>query len=473
MKIPFVGPSYELNSVNVDLQRTINLMPTTVEVGNGKTATYFEPTPGLVSAATLPATPSRGLYRASTGDLYAVYGSNLYLVTSVHTYTLLGAMAVSNQQVSMADNGLVLMVACGSAAYTYTFATSTFAQLTDSDFTGADFVQFVDGYFIWNIPDSGRFAISGLYSTTVDSLDFATSEASPDKITNIVVNNRVVWVFNEQTTELYYNSGDSNFPFSRVQGGTLETGTLAPNSVAYFASTIMWLSNSVNSSPQVMMSQGYTATVVSTSALAMAINEYTVTTDAVGYGYVEDGRACYMLSFPTENKTWCYDITNKSWHERVYLESNGTFSRHRSVTHAYAYNRQYVGDHTTGALYYFNKDTYTDAGNLIVRERTFPHIASEQKGVTVDSLQLEAEVGVGLTSGQGSDPQVMLQWSYDGGHSWSNEYWRSAGAIGNYKARMIWRRLGLARDRVFRIRMTDPVKCVWIDCFGELSKADS
>ena len=58
-------------------------------------------------------------------------------------------------------------------------------------------------------------------------------------------------------------------------------------------------------------------------------------------------------------------------------------------------------------------------------------------------------------------PQVMLRWSDDGGHTWSNEHWRSMGGVGEYGKRVLWRRLGMTeklRDRVYEISGTDPVK---------------
>jgi hypothetical protein len=59
------------------------------------------------------------------------------------------------------------------------------------------------------------------------------------------------------------------------------------------------------------------------------------------------------------------------------------------------------------------------------------------------------------------DPQVMLRWSDDGGHTWSNEHWRSMGKTGEWGRRVIWRRLGMTlklRDRVYEVSGTDPIK---------------
>ena len=57
-------------------------------------------------------------------------------------------------------------------------------------------------------------------------------------------------------------------------------------------------------------------------------------------------------------------------------------------------------------------------------------------------------------------PQAMLRWSNDGGSTWSNEHWVTIGQAGKYKNRAIWRRLGMARDRIFEVVVTDPVYAV-------------
>jgi len=113
------------------------------------------------------------------------------------------------------------------------------------------------------------------------------------------------------------------------------------------------------------------------------------------------------------------------------------------------------------------------ARRRIRRLRQAPHLSDEQGWVYYERLQLDLESGVGLTDGQGVDPQVMLQWSDDGGHTWSREHWVSAGRGGAYTWRALWRRLGRSRDRVFRLVISDPVKVTWIDAFMELERGTS
>ncbi len=152
------------------------------------------------------------------------------------------------------------------------------------------------------------------------------------------------------------------------------------------------------------------------------------------------------------------------WHERSYQDA-WTQKRHRADCHALAYGENVVGDYENGKLYALDPATYTDNGTAIVRERTSPHVTKELLNVFHTHFQLDMETGVGLdgaSTTQGADPQAILQWSDDGGHSWSNEHMASAGVIGARKTRVIWRRLGSSRDRVYRVKISDPVKVVLI-----------
>jgi hypothetical protein len=109
----------------------------------------------------------------------------------------------------------------------------------------------------------------------------------------------------------------------------------------------------------------------------------------------------------------------------------------------------------------------------IRRLRQAPHIHQEHEWMYHHRFQLDLETGIGLESGQGVDPQVMLQWSDDGGYTWSNEYWVSAGTMGEQDVRALWYRLGRSRNRLYRVIVSDPVKWAFIDAFLRLRPGHS
>jgi len=208
---------------------------------------------------------------------------------------------------------------------------------------------------------------------------------------------------------------------------------------------------------------GYTGQRISTHAVEYSIQKNLNMNDAVGYTYQQDGHAFYVLNFPTANITWVFDVATGAWHERAGFD-NGVLTRHRGNNQCNFQGNTVIGDYETGAIYKYNLNVYADNNEpqkWLRSWRALPTGQNNLKRTAQHSLQLDCETGVGLNDGQGSDPAVMLRWSDDGGHTWSNEHWRSMGKIGQYGYRTIWRRLGMTekiRDRVYEVSGTDPVK---------------
>ena len=124
-----------------------------------------------------------------------------------------------------------------------------------------------------------------------------------------------------------------------------------------------------------------------------------------------------------------------------------------------------VSHYSNGDIYRLDKNVYSDNGMAIEREIIGRHIFNKMEVMFISELQLDIETGVGLNAGQGSNPQIMLQISKDGGHTFGSERWVSFGKIGQYLTRVIWRQLGTGYDFVFKIRITDPVKVVIIGAY--------
>lgn len=462
MRIPFVGGSSRQRSVSFDAARTVNLYPVLDQEGKATVALYG--TPGLVTFAETAASPVRGLHEAS-GRLFAVVGASLYEITASGAATVLGGLSSAAGPVSFADNGRQVVAVDGTAGYSFTLASDTFAQIADVDWPAADRIAYQDGYFILNDSGSGRFFISSLYGTDVDPLDFASAEGAPDPLVSLIVDHRELWLFGDESTEIWFNSGASDFPFERINGAFLESGCAAPQSVAKADNSVLWLSKDKRGQGHVVRAQGYTPQIVSTRAVEYAIGQMADISDAVAYTYQQDGHAFYVLTFPTADQTWVLDVTTGLWHERMYW--NGAEHRHRGACYAFAFGRHLVGDHTNGRIYELSLDAFDDAGDELRAIRRTRHQSAEGKRLFWSSLQIDIEAGVGLSSGQGSDPQMMLRWSDDGGKTWSNEHWRSMGETGEYTRRAIWRRLGCSRNRVYEVVIADPVKRVILDAWAE------
>lgn len=434
-------------------------------------------TPGLTLWLTLAGGRIRGCLRFEPETAIVVAGTNVWKVTSAGAFTLLGTVDDPGTNMSMASNGIVIMAVDGPSGYFIDPALGTVTQIVDENFHGADRVDFDDGYFVWNDPGTGRFQISGLYSTGIDGLDFATAEGGPDDLISLIVDHRELWLFGQNTTEVWYNVGDPDFPFQRIQGAFLEIGIAAPLSVAKADNSILWLAIDDRGFGTVQRAVGYAPQRVSNFAVETAVARYMRTggiADAVAYTYQQEGHTFYMLSFPAANATWCLDLATDLWHERAYLNpATGLLDRHRSNTQMNFAGLTIVGDWQNGNLYSFDLDAYTDNGDAIMLLRVAPHVADDTNLVIFDALELTMQTGVGLVVGQGSDPQARLRWSDDGGYSYSSERWANIGKIGERNSRVRWRAMGQSRDRVYEVAITDAVKRVFTGCSLQTTRCSS
>ena len=464
MQTPILGQSYVARSVNAADSRMVNLFPEATPQA-GKTAGFLNRAPGLRLLATLGTGPIRGLWSPDPNGLYAyvISGNAFYRIDTSYNAEVYGYVSGTGQ-VSMADNGTQLFIAANPDGYIFNMTTLIFAPITDPDFPGAVTVGYLDGYFVFNEPNSQRVWTTVLLDgSSVDPLDFASAEGSPDGLVSLIIDHREAWLFGTNSVEVWYDAGNAGFPLTRIQGAYNEIGCVAAYSVAKLDNGVFWLGGDARGEGIVYRTNGYTGQRISTHAIEWQIQQYGDISDAIGYTYQQDGHAFYVLIFPSAGATWVYDVATDNWHERA-AWVNGEYTRHRSNCQM-AFNHQViVGDYNDGRVYAFDLETYSDDDQPQRWLRSWRALPQDQNTLVrtaQHSLQLDAETGVGLNSGQGDAPEAMLRWSDDGGHTWSNEHWSSMGAIGAYGTRTFWRRLGMTnklRDRVYEVSGTDPVK---------------
>jgi hypothetical protein len=416
----------------------------------------------------------RGELRVNAALAIVVSGGSVYTVDVNGTATFRGNIVSATTPVSMATNGIYVMLVTGAYGYFINLTTFAITQIVDPDFLGADKVDFIDGYFVFNKPGTQQFQITSLYGTDIDALDFASAEGSPDLLISLIVDHRELWLFGQTSTEVFFNSGNPDFPLERIQGAFIEQGCAAKNSVAKMDNTVIWLTADERGQGTVQKAVGYTPQRISDHALEFAIQSYPNISDAVAYTYQQEGHSFYVLSFPSANATWAYDASTSLWSERAWRDPNtGDLKRHRSNCHMAFAGENIVGDWENGKLYVLDLDVYTDDGVILPAIRQCPHIAQGNAWQFFWKLWIDMQTGVGLVTGQGSDPELILEWSDDGGQSFPNLLKVKMGKIGERKARANFRRLGKSRDRVWRVTITDPVKRVFIDGQVEFTVGNS
>lgn len=453
--VPLFGIGQQGKSPTVSAQRHLNLYAEITPEGE-KSRVTFHGTPGLRLFTAFGETPVRG-YIVVGSLIYCVHRNTLYTVNNAGARSPLQTLGTITGRVMMAYNGTQIAIVDGTNYYVYTIGTNTLDTVTTNLIATPIDVTFQDGYGILTFAD-GRFQITAAYDfKTLDALEFATAESNPDGLVRGIADHGELVLCGELTVEFWGNSGAQDFPYSNIRGATLEFGLAAAHSLTKFNDSLAGLFKNRMGQVQVMVMAGHALQKISTQELDSLINGYASVSDATAYSYMLGGHPMYQLNFPTAGKSWLYDASTQLWSP---LESGLSGERHRGAMEISFIDQILVTDYQNGNVYVLDPDVYTDNGVPIAREIITRHFNEGFRPLSVFALQVDFETGVGLENGQGSNPQAMLQVSKDNGHTWGNERWTSIGAIGQYLTRAIWRRLGMARDWVFKIRVTDPVKVV-------------
>ena len=348
----------------------------------------------------------------------------------------------------------------------------TVLPTTDGAFSGGNTVDIVDNYFVYNRPSSQQWAASTPLSPITPALSFSSKDGAPDNLVSLIVDHREVYLLGEQSSEVWVDVGTFPFPFQRIPGTSTQHGIAAKFSMARLGNSFAYISRNNRGEAQIMMMNGYVPTRISTHAVEQTLLDGYID-DAIAWTYQQEGHEVYVISFPTLDLTWAYDIATGMWHKWLSIDTTNTYHRHRGNCSALFNGKVYVGDFDNGIIYLLDPNNYTDNGQEIRRLRRAPHIVTDLQREYLEELQIQFQPGVGNQSDPGQTPQAMLRWSNDGGSTWSNEHWTSIGAVGLYKNRAIWRRLGWARDRVFEVVVTDPINAVIISANLKASEGEN
>lgn len=459
MRIPFGPGHYTSRSTNVNAQECINFFGQIDE--KSRTIISLHGTPGVCDLATILANTVLRAAHVIGALLYVIADEKLYSVTTAYSVTELGDLNTSSGHVDMVDDGTYLAMADGTDGYTWHTGTLTFADITDAAFVGGGSMAFQDGYFISGNPAGNGFQWSTIGDpTSWDALDIQTVQGTTGNLVNTQSIKKRLWAFKANASEVYYNSGTSPV-FQRIEGADLTHGLLSRGALTEADNTLYW----INQDRWLVRDAGYVAKKLTPKGIDFQFESYSVVSDCFLYSYVEEGHTFIIVTFPSEGHTWAYDVSNDLWHKRQSYLSTGGQSRHRSNCYARFNGIHVIGDYEDGKIKQMDLDTYMDGTNLIRRVNAFPAITDTERHRRMKhrNMEIEIEYGAGLTTGQGSNPQIMMDYSDNGGHTFKNERWRSAGKIGEFEPlirKVEWLRLGNPVVRNYRIAVTDPIK--WI-----------
>ena len=463
MIIPFGTQSYQHEAKQLSSQRMVNCFLEAQPEGSKSPLAVIR-TPGIETYVTLPKGPVRG-GTVHNGRPYFVSGNSLYELNG-RVATDKGAIPGSDR-VRMFSNGAQLGIVTDGDLYVYE---TTLAKVTDDGYQQATDATFLDLFGVFAQAGSQSIFINNPGAspfpdlTDFDATDFRDVEAQPGNIVAIEADHRELFVFKTESTEIWTNVGDPDFPFSPIPNALMELGCIARDSVAKIDNTVFFLANDMT----VRRVAGYTPVRVSTHAIEDAITRFNRRDDAYAFTHPYNGHLFYVLTFPSESQTFVYDITTGLWHERA--TGNNEWCANLYV---FFDDNHLVGDCSGTRIGRLKGDVYTDFDEPHRLTVTAPSVQNEGEYLFHNRLHIDCDMGRGLITGQGSDPQLMLDWSDDGGYTWSSEYWRSVGKIGEYKARAIWHRLGRSRDRVYRAQYSDPTPFTLIEAIADVERGEA
>jgi hypothetical protein len=470
----FVGGAYTSQSPIADDEQLMNWYVEVMESPGAVTRATLYPTPGFSAFSATDSSGGRAMF-ALNGRCFAIVNVTLYEITSDGTATVRGTVATDGFPATICGNGDAgeeLFITSGDVGYVYDLSADTLSTVVAS---GSAMGGMLDGYFVSLNPATSQFRISDLNDgTTWDVTQFAARSIAPDSWTSMVVTSYgQIWLFGSQTSEVWYNAGTAPFPFVPDPSGLIPYGCAARFSAKEAIDRVVWLATSASGGFQVVEARGFTPTRISTHAVEYAISQYSDVSDALADVYESQGHLFYVLTFPTAQVTWCYDFTTRLWHERGSWDaSTSTWKALRTMFGCTAFNKRLVADRQGGSIYTQSITLTEDAGgDLIRRVRRSPAVFAEHQRVRFADIEVFLESGLGTTSGQGVNPQVTLRASNDGGKTWGNERSVSAGAQGDYRTRVRFRRLGISRDRVFEMSVTDPIPWRIVDAFMTVAVA--
>lgn len=460
MKIPFVGAEYVARSLSAGAQRSVNCFMEyqKAEDGTARPVALYG-TPGLVLRATASTTVHRGAIRAGSYS-YWVVGNTVYRMDSAYALTSCGTIGTSSGRVGIAWNGTQCLIVDGVAGWIVTG--TTLAQIVDVDFpNGVTAATCQDSYFLVAGDGSGRayWCETPNSGTAWNGLDFATAEGNPDNAVGILSDHREVWIPGTETTEIFVNTGDADALFQRSGNAYIQQGAASAATMCAMNNTVYWLGSGKDGQGIVFRAEGYNPVRCSDHSLEEAIRGYSTISDAYAFTFQVAGHSFYALSFPTADATWLYDAATDKWYEWAWRDpALNELHRHRAACCIFFNGEHLVGDWETGEIYALDLDTYTDNGDPIMRLRRTQTARSAGR-LFFGALTVDMEAGV--ANADCADPQVMLRYSNDDGHSWSNIKQKSIGAVGEYGKRVKFGPTGSSkpgRGRVWELSMTDPVK---------------
>lgn len=424
MRLPFGLSAYSRADGRLASVRLVNLYVEQSPTSPGGTVAI--PRPGMVEHTTQSV---RGLYREDgvfAGDLFTVSGLALY-----RDAVSLGAVAGTDRpEWAYTVDGLFML--SGGIVYQYDGATLATDTFPDSALVAS--IAQINSILVAVRQDTGTIYFRLPGDTVWNALDFFSAERRPDPVLAVRVLGDTLWAFGSATIEPFVPTGNAAVPFQRLDGASINRGIKSRDSICQLDNTLFFTGED---------NIDYRLEGVPIRISDHGIEErIQASATASAFTYSWQGHTFRVLGLATE--TLVYDVAG-GWANYTHGESPFP------SLGIYDGETTYVG----GTKVWTLDDVAEDDGTAM--ERVFTAVIPAEKPASVNALQISLSPGV--TSVTDEPAIIQMRWSDDQGRTWTDWKDASSGFGGDYRKRVIYRRLGMvdAPGRVIEVRQTDPV----------------
>lgn len=412
--------------------------------------------------------------------MYDIVANTVHKISSDLTYTTLGTIGTSTGFVDFSQNLTQIIFVDGGSGYIYNGTTLSSIVTFPTDPVS---VTYLDGYFIVAQSSSNKFYISAIEDgSTWDLAKYAELTTKAQNLKAVSVLNRRIYIFSEYITEVWYSTGGTGFPFARDNNILFEYGCAATGSLVNQNGILIWLASNEVGNVSVMMTDGTNLKECTTKQMKIEFQSYETISDARAYLIDIDGHTQYVINFPTENKTWTFDLTTQKWFSQ-YMHDK---SRYLAQCHAYFNEKHYVGNYHAPKIYELSKQYKLNDNVIIPKKRISPNVSLKNGNrMMVNALEVKFKQGVESIPINDDDfyrddageiyrdddgrpyyndnydevervaqnPVVYLSTSDNGGRTFGYSIPVPLGKSGEFKHRTIWTNLGIYDQLVVKLEM--------------------
>lgn len=431
-------------------------------------------TPGIneVTNTGIISQVNRGSH-TKNGIAYVVNGTTLYSVdrtvdiNGVETYTntALGTVLGTSRVLMESINDQLMIVVPNGNGYIFDETAGTpFQQILDADFSAFGAIlslEVIDGFFIVNTVEKTLIASDPNNGLSWNALNFTVVASDPDSVPGIIVLNSQLFAVGRTVTSVYNNQGASvGFPLTQLNDYEFDKGVFAPFTLVKSNQTFMMIGGGIDESPAVWQFTGNGYKKISTPALDALLDSFTDTEISEAFAWSYAKRGAFFVGFTIANITIVYDLATGLWHERKSVKDEDNI-RYRVNSMTTAYGHIIVADSIDGRIGILDNDILTEYGKEIRRVVSSPNFSDGLNSRRVPMIELTVESGVGNAARK--DPVITMDFSDDGGDTFTYQRARKIGKIGETNKRLVWYKNGrFSRFRILRFRLSDPVKAVII-----------